>query len=339
MKYGPIGIQIDKERIRIAQLSVVDNNPFSVVEMITIPTPEGSVSNGFVKTPRVLGDSIDQAIKTSKFFGRKAIIAIPSEILQIHLVTVPESSNLDRSIASRLSQMSFEHPEQLTFDYKIINNTAGVLKAIVAVTNKHHIAKLKEMAEEANLKLVGTDLEMLSIFRLTKFCYKTANKPIMVALFTKPRVKLAIFDKTVLTQLSTTSVFTTDALAGKSELPDVCKEFLREYHKTNTLSDTPTLFLSGLPEPNTSLEKELWEGLSIPVTSIRWCEAFNVSETYPHFREFIKRFGAFSCCIGLSMADMTLPDKHRTPIIADVRVQDFDSGLLEFARPTEEKAL
>jgi len=326
MKYGPIGIQLGHRKIKIAQIAT-DDKQLRVVEMISVPTPEDSISNGFIKTPRVLGDAIGRAIDSSKFHGKRAMIAIPSEILSIHLLDVNKSSNLDRIIASKLSQMAFEHPEDLTFDYKIVANSNT---AIVAVTNKKHIAQIREMASEADLRLVGTDLEMLSIYRFINKCYKTKKQPIVIGLFTPPKLKLAIFVDSILSQLTVTKFQVEGIVKPDQSMLDSFTSFLEIFKRNNIITESPTIFLAGLSEPDTDIDRFLWSNLGLKTTSIRWSEYFNISNTYKDIEELIKRFGAFSCSLGLSIADVQIPTRFKSPIIPDIRVSDFDQELFNF---------
>ncbi len=329
MRYGPIGVHLGSQKIKIAQV-YSDDTQLRVAEMISMPTPEGAISDGFVKTPRVLGDIVGRAISSSKFYGNRAMIAIPSEILKVQLINVKESPNLDRVIASRLSQMAFEHPEDLTFDYKIANKDGIDLTTIVAITNKKHIARIREMAKEAGLRLVGTDLEMLAIYRLVNKCYKIKNTPVMIALFAPPKLKLAIFVNSILSQLETTSFH----IGGEVKFNDMMKSeftnFLDKFKKNNVVTEPPTIFLAGLSKPDTSLEHNLWKELGLRTASIRWGEFFNISSTYTNMDELINRFGAFSCSLGLSIADIQLPTRYKSPIIPDMRVPDIDTNLFEF---------
>ncbi len=334
MKYGPIGIHLGSEKVKISQV-FSDDIQLRMVEMISLPTPEGCISDGYIKTPRVLGDSIGRAIKSSKFFGNRVMIAIPSEILSIKLITTKEAANLDRAIASRLSQMAFEHPEDLTFDYKIAKKEDDDVTAIVAVTNKKHIARIREMAAEADLRLVGTDLEMLAIYRLSSKCYKTKDKPVMIALFTPPKLKLAMFSNTVLSQLETTNFHVTSDPEYNDMLKQEFESFLEKYRKNNIVTEPPTIFLAGLPKPSISLEHNLWRDLGLKTTSIRWSELFNISKTYTNMNELINRFGAFSCSLGLSIADTSIPTRFKSPIIPDGRITEIDPKLLEFPQRIE----
>ena len=331
MKYGSVGIQLGHRKIKIAQVAS-DDKQLRVVEMISVPTPEGSITDGFVKTPRVLGDAIGRAIISSKFHGNRAMIAIPSEILNIHLLNISTTSNLDRYIASKLSQMAFEHPEDLTFDYKVANkkNTA-----IVAVTNKKHIARIRELGNEAGLKLVGTDLEMLSIYRFINKCYKTKNQPIVIALFTPPKLKLAFFVDSILSQLTVTKFPIGGIIKPDKSMLEEFTNSLDNFKRNNIITKPPSIFLAGLSNPDTDMESFLWSNLGITTTSIRWSEFFNISDTYKDIEELIKRFGAFSCSLGLSIADIQMPTRFKTPIIPDVRVPNFDPTLFSFPQRME----
>ena len=328
MKIGPIGVQLGDDRIKIAQLASTGDK-IQVVEMISVPTPSGSIIGGYVKVPRVAGDVIGKAIAESKFQGRKAIIAHPTEILQVQIMSLTESQNLDNTIASRLAQMAFEHPEELTFDYKIIARDEGKVKAIVAITNKRHIARMSEMAVEARLTLAGTDLEMLSIFRLVTACYKISTNPILLALSEGTTLKLALFVQKVLAQVKTTELTSSLRADPKTAAIEIGR-FLEEYRRGNFLTESPTIFIAGLSESDFSTEKIIWETVDLPTTSIRWCEAFTLSHTYTNFSELVMRFGAFSCALGLSLADLPLPQNYRTPIIVDVRQPGFTPELLRF---------
>ncbi len=329
MKVGPIGIHLGDERLKIAQVAQ-DKDKISVVEMISLNTPEGAVVGGFVKAPRVLGDAVGRAINESKFIGRKAIIAHPTEILKVHILSVPDTPDLDKTISSRLSQMAFENPEELIFDYKVVEKADDRVKAIVAITNKRHVARMHEMASEAKLTLGGTDLEMLSVFRIVSGTYKITKQPIIIAQMSDPPLKLALFSDRILTLCKTSEMSVAQCKQNPELLAREIMEFLEEYRKYNLLLEEPIVFLSGLPEPDFGLEKAVWEPTGIKTTSVRWSDAFTVSNSYTNFGELVARFGAFCCAMGLSLADTPLPSCFKSPIIADVRQPGFSPDLLKF---------
>lgn len=329
MKVGPIGIQLGDERLKIAQVAQ-DRDKISVVEMISLNTPQGTVVGGYVKAPRVLGDAIGRAISKSKFIGKKAVIAHPTEILKVHILSVPDTPELDKTISSRLSQMAFENPEELIFDYKIAERSNGRVKAIVAITNKKHVARMHEMANEAKLTLGGTDLEMLSIFRIVAGIYKISKQPIIIAQMSDVALKLALFSDRVLSLCKTSELSVAQCKQNPDLLVREIMESLEEYRKYNLIIEEPIIFLSGLPEPDFGMEKAVWGPTGIKTTSVRWCDAFVISSTYTNFSELVTRFGAFCCAIGLSLADTPLPANFKSPIIADVRQPGFSPDLLKF---------
>jgi hypothetical protein len=331
MKYGSIGIQLGQRKVKIAQIAL-DEKQFRVIEMISVPTPEGSLTDGYVKTPRVLGDSIGRAIDSSKFHGNRAMVAIPSEILKIYLLSIPKTANLDRYIASKLSQMAFEHPEDLTFDYKVANTKDT---AIVAVTNKRYIAKIREVASEAGLKLIGTDLEMLSIYRHIGKCYRTKKNPIVIALFTPPKLKIAFFTDAILSQLTVTNYLIGGIVKPDKPMLEAFTDSLETFKRNNIITKPPSIFLAGLSYADTDIERFLWTNLGLTTTAIRWSQLYNVSEKYRDIDELIKRFGAYSCSLGLSIADIQINSQFSNPIIPDVRIPDYDPTLYNFPQRIE----
>ncbi|HOR47500.1 MAG TPA: pilus assembly protein PilM [Caldisericia bacterium] len=329
MKIGPIGIHLGDQRIKIAQVAS-DKDRIQIIEMVSLPTPEGSIIQGFVKAPRVAADAIMRAISESKFNGRKAVIAHPTEILKVHTMTVQDSAELDKAISTKLSQMSFEQPEELIFDYKIAARENGRVKAIVAITNKKHVQKIQELATQSKLTLGGTDLEMLSTYRVVAGTYRTPDTPTVIAMLSDQNVKLALFCERVLSYVKTTDLQSSQAKSDPKQLSSEIGKFLGEYRKTNLLTGEPVIFLAGLPEPSFEMEKAVWEELDSRTTSVRWSEAFSLSPTYNNFGELTTRFGAFCCAIGLSLSDMQLPQSFKSPIIPDVRQPGYTPDLLKF---------
>lgn len=330
MKAGLIGIHLGQERCKLVQLAN-DKDKFQVVEMISVPTPDDSFSSGIIKAPRVLGDALGRAVASSKFIGRKAVIAYPTETLKIQTFHLQDAGNLDQVIAHRLSQMAFDNPSELTFDYKIIAKEMGRVKATVAITNKRHIEHIKEFAQEAKINLVSTDLEMLSIHRIISNAYRLGKDPAIVALVSDGVVKLSIFIDKVQSSVKTVDLYATEARKQPKLLAAEIGRFIEEYSRENLVAGEATIFLAGLPEPDFEIEKTVWETLGIRTTSIRWCEAFTVSNTYSNFHELATRFGAFSSALGLAVLDLTWPEHFRSPIIVDVRQEGFKGDLLKFA--------
>ncbi|NTU61799.1 MAG: pilus assembly protein PilM [Caldiserica bacterium] len=298
--------------------------------MISLPTPKGAIVSGFLKTPRIVADEIGNAINAAKFSGRKAVIAIPSEILKVAIITLPDTQNLDNAVASKIAQMAFEHPEEMTFDYKIIGKTKEAVKTIVAITNKNHVQTNKEVVTQSKLVLLASDLEMLSIFRLTSFTYKTEKNPLLVCLFSGTYLKLALFIDRVLSSIKTTTLETPRAMLDPKLVGIETVKFLDDYRHFNLLTDIPTVYLAGLPEPSFAIEKAIWETTQLKTTSLRWNNAFCLSSTYVNFLELKNRFGAFSCALGLSLSDVHLSSKAAAPVIADSRQEGFRSDLLNF---------
>lgn len=329
MKPGPIGIHLGEDRIKIAQVQS-DAGKFEIVEMISIATPKGGIVGGYIKQPRIVAEEIGNAVNSVKFQGRKAIIAIPSEILKINLVTVPETQNLDNAIASRISQMAFEHPEEMSFDYKIIGKNKGVVSTIVAITNKTHAQAIKELVSQAKLVLIGNDLEMLSIFRLASKIYKTDRKPVIIALFSGSCLKIAMFLDTVFVSVKTTELETPRAMLDPRLAGIEINRFFEEYRKFHLVTELPSIFLAGLPDASFTIEKAIWESTGMQTTSIRWSQIFSTSSSYTNFPELKNRFGAYACAIGLSIADSKIPTDVPSPIIADPRLDGFKPEYLNF---------
>ena len=317
MKIGPIGIHLGDPRIKIAQVAS-DKDRIQIIEMVSLPTPEGSIVQGFVKAPRVAADAIMRAISESKFNGK------------VHTMTIQDSAELDKAISTKLSQMSFEQPEELIFDYKIAARENGRVKAIVAITNKKHVQKIQELATQSKLTLGGTDLEMLSTYRVVAGTYRTPDTPTVIAMLSDQNVKLALFCERVLSYVKTADLPSSQAKSDPKQLSSEIGKFLGEYRKTNLLTGEPVIFLAGLPEPSFEMEKAVWEELDSRTTSVRWSEAFSLSPTYNNFGELTTRFGAFCCAIGLSLSDMQLPPGFKSPIIPDVRQPGYTPDLLKF---------
>lgn len=329
MKSGPIGIHLSEDRIKIAQVGE-EGGKLEIIEMISLPTPKGSIASGYLKTPRIIADEIGNAISAARFSGRKAVIAIPSEILKVAIVTLQDAQNLDNAVAAKIAQMAFEHPEEMTFDYKVINKTREAVRTIVAITNKNHVQTIKEIVTQAKLILLASDLEMLSIFRLTSFVYKTERKPLLISLFSGSNLKLALFIDRVLSSIKTTTLETPRAMLDPKLAGIEIGKFLEEYRHLNLLTDIPTIYLAGLPEPSFAIEKAIWEITQMKTTSLRWNNTFSLSSTYNNFSELKNRFGAYSCALGLSLSDIHLSPKATTPIFADPRQEGFRSDLLSF---------
>ena len=329
MKPGPIGIQLGEDRIKLAQVAE-EGNKLEVVEMISLPTPKGAIVGGLVKTPRIIAEEIGNAVNAAKFSGRKAIVAIPSEIMKVTIVNVADTANLDNAVAAKISQMSFEHPEEMAFDYKIVSKSKDSIKTIVVITNKNHIQIIKDIVAQSKLILLGTDLEMISIFKLTSYIYQTDKKPVVVALFSGAFLKLAIFSERVLSSIKTTSLETPRAMLDPKLAGIEIVKFVEDYSRFNLVTEPPVIFLSGLPNPSFAIEKAIWESTGMVTTSTRWSQAFSVSQTYTDFPELRNRFGAFACAIGLSLSDLKLPSKTPAPMIIDPRQDGLRQEFLTY---------
>jgi hypothetical protein len=329
MKPGPIGIHLGEDRIKIAQVAE-EGSKIEIIEMISLPTPKGAISGGFIKTPRIVAEEINNAVSAVKFNGRKAVIAIPSEILQISIISVSDTSNVDAAIAAKISQMSFERPQDMAFDYKILSKTRESIRAIVAITNKNHVQTIKEVVTQAKLILLGNDLEMLSIFKLVSYVYQTEKKPVIIALFSGASLKLGLFFERVLSSIKTTELETPRAMLDPKQTAIEIARFVDDYRRLNLITEEPVIFLAGLPQPSFTIEKSIREVTGLITTSVRWSQAFGISQTYTDFMELRNRFGAYSCAIGLSLADLKLPQKIPAPIIADPGQDGFKHDMLNF---------
>lgn len=329
MKPGPIGINISEDRIKIAQVGE-DSGKLEIIEMISLPTPKGAMSSGFIKTPRILADEINNSISSSKFVGRKSIIALPSEILKVSILNIHETQNLDNAVAAKIAQMAFEHPEEMSFDYRIVSKTKESVKTIVAITNKNHVQTIRDVVMQAKLVLVSSDLEMMSIFRLASMVYKTEKNPMLICLFSGSCLKLSLFIERVFSSVKTTSLETPRAMLEPKLVGQEIGKFLDDYRQLNLLTELPTVFLAGLPEPSFAIEKAIWETTQLTTTSIRWSKAFSISSSYTNFPELKSRFGAFSCAIGLSMSEFHINSKADPPIIVDSRQDGFRQEMLSF---------
>lgn len=329
VKPGPIGIHLGEDRIKIAQVAS-DAGKFEIVEMISIATPKGGIVGGYIKTPRIVAEEIGNAVNSVKFQGRKAIIAIPSEILKISIATVPETQNLDNAISSRIAQMAFEHPEEMSFDYKIIGKGKGTVSTVVAITNKTHVQSIKELVNQAKLIFIGSDLEMLSIYRLCSKIYRTDRKPAIIALFSGSCMKLSMFLDTVFVSVKTTELETPRAMLDPKLAGIEINRFFEEYRKFHLVTEIPSIFLAGLPDASFTIEKAVWETTGMQTTSIRWSQIFSVSQSYTNFPELKNRFGAYACAIGLSIADSKIPTDVPSPIIADPRQDGLKPEYLNF---------
>lgn len=166
-----IGIDIGSIKTKLVHLRRWRGN-YQLIDFFFIDTPPGSVENGFVIYPELLGEKLGKVIKKHNLQGEKAISAISGSQIYIKNIILPKLklNELRQAAyyeAAKFLPIPLEEAIIDVFPLQNTNTDEGVkTELFFTATRKNQVKNLEECLEIAGLDIEAIDIEPLALERI-----------------------------------------------------------------------------------------------------------------------------------------------------------------------------
>lgn len=166
-----IGLDIDSLKTRLVHLKGY-RGKYELVDYISIDTPAGSVDNGIITRPQLLGEKIGAVIKEHKLQGKRTISALLGSQIYIKNLVMPKMKLNELRQATYYEATTFLPipVEESVIDIFPLRNfesdTGPKTEVFFAAARRNQVENLEETCKIAGLNLKVVDLEPLAINRI-----------------------------------------------------------------------------------------------------------------------------------------------------------------------------
>jgi type IV pilus assembly protein PilM len=169
VKIGPIGIDFSLESLHLVQLHAATAKPAEVRARVSLPF--GCTRREILDNPLQFRSLIKRALSADRFYGRKAVIAIPSGMfrtMSINYRSAPGSDNEAAAIVKVMQDRLDGDLADFVIDYLPVKNRSknDERLAMVAVSERQPIVDFLELARKARLQVEALEIGPVAISRL-----------------------------------------------------------------------------------------------------------------------------------------------------------------------------
>ncbi|MDH3613687.1 MAG: pilus assembly protein PilM [Gammaproteobacteria bacterium] len=169
VKIGPIGIDFALEAIHLVQLEATAGKPPEVRARASLPF-DGS-RRKLLENPHQFRTLIKRALKADRFYGRKAVIAIPPGMFRTISINYRSGPGRDQESAAILKVMKDRLDGDLAdyvLDYLPVKSRSknDERLALVAVSERQPIVDFLELARKARLDVQALEIGPVAISRV-----------------------------------------------------------------------------------------------------------------------------------------------------------------------------
>lgn len=169
MKIGPIGIDFGLEAVHLVQLATSAGQTPVVRAMASIAY--GSPRREVLENPHQFRSLLKRALAADRFYGRKAVIAVPSGMFRTISINYQSTGGKEQEAAAILRVMKDRLDGDLSdyvIDYLPVNSRSKSDErlALVAVSEHEPIVNFLELARKARLDVEALEIGPVAISRL-----------------------------------------------------------------------------------------------------------------------------------------------------------------------------
>lgn len=171
VEIGPIGIDFSLEALHLVQLEMATGRAPAVRARVSLPF--GCTRQEILQHPLQFRSLMKRALDTDQFYGRQAVIAIPSGMFRTMSINYQSPPGQDLQAAAVIKVMKDRLDGDLSdyvLDYLPVKSRAknDERLALVAVSERKAIIDFLELARKARLKVQSLEIGPVAIGRLVK---------------------------------------------------------------------------------------------------------------------------------------------------------------------------
>lgn len=168
-KIGPIGIDYGLEAVHLVQLESAAGKPPRVRARLSLPYD--SPRNDVLANPHQFRTLMKRALAGDRFYGRKAVVAIPSGMFRTVSINYQSGDNKEQEAAAVVRVMKDRLDGDLAdyvLDYLPVKGRSKKEErlALVAVSERQKIVDFLELSRKARLDIEALEIGPVAISRL-----------------------------------------------------------------------------------------------------------------------------------------------------------------------------
>ena len=169
LKIGPIGIDFGLEALHLVQLAVAAGKSPEVRARVSLSFD--NPRRELLENPHQFRSLIKRALAADRFYGRKAVIAMPSGMFRTMSINYPATPGPDQEAAAILNVMKARLDGDLAdyvLDYMPVKGRSknDERLALVAVSEREPVVEFLELARKARLDVQALEIGPVAISRL-----------------------------------------------------------------------------------------------------------------------------------------------------------------------------
>lgn len=194
-----LGLDIESQGIKIVELKKTTQG-IELVQAKILPIPADCLKEGVIVEPKSIGRVLKEFIEANNILTRKAVAVMEPSLTLLRLLRIPFMSEEETKtiLETEANQyVDFKHKAKV-IDFCLLEEISeeGIKKVNVlfAASLKEAVNAFIQIAEEADLELIGIDVSALAIIRTL---YGTnirpsSLEPVMLVIIDKENIQLCI---------------------------------------------------------------------------------------------------------------------------------------------------
>lgn len=173
ISHSSIGVDIGYESIIITVIKMKSGEPI-IDELIYVDTPPGSISEGVITDPLLLGSTIKGALQAHNIQSNRIVLAVSGQSAIVRLIKLPKMDK--KELASVMSEEAERYipfnPEDIQMDYEVVDDELppeedGIPKmdVVLVASQKELINSYLQMAESSKLEIGAIDVASFACLR------------------------------------------------------------------------------------------------------------------------------------------------------------------------------
>jgi type IV pilus assembly protein PilM len=170
------GLDIGSSAVKVVQLSEA-RKAYSLRAHSIVRLPPQAITDGMIKDPPIVVDTIKEAVSRAKVKTTEAAISVSGRELIVKKVDLPRVSR--KELAGAI-QLEAEHHipfaiDEVFLDYQVIGESNNTMELLLTAVKKSKITDYIAVTEEAGLNPVVVDLDGFALENQHEFNHGTAD--------------------------------------------------------------------------------------------------------------------------------------------------------------------